>query len=195
MELNPENLGLFLIFCVPGIIILYARSLFLSGKVPSLSEGILIYATVSVLYHAIIFPIASPLYQGDGMAAYKWQWILLLFIFPSVIGALLGINIKNNWTRRILAGCGLQTVHPVDNAWDWYFANCQKCWVLATLKDGTRWAGFLGVNSFMSSSREERDIFIQIVYEIGENSVWTARRSSVWIAPGELQSLEFWTIE
>jgi hypothetical protein len=63
---------------------------------------------------------------------------------------------------------------------------------MAVLKDGTKWIGYLGPNSFTSTDAEERDIYIEHVYNLGDDDVWTPRGSSVLIAHGEIQSLEFW---
>ncbi len=61
-----------------------------------------------------------------------------------------------------------------------------------TLKDETKWYGYMGVNSFMSSDPTERDIFIEHVFEFAQDGQpWTPRNTSVWIGHGEIQSLEF----
>lgn len=105
----------------------------------------------------------------------------------------MGLNIRKGWTKKLLMKARINTIHPVNAAWDWRFGDCPSCYVLAVLKDGTKWAGYLGSQSFMSSDPSKRDIFIEKVYEIDrETDVWTARRSSVWIAHGEIQALEFW---
>ena len=118
---------------------------------------------------------------------------MLLFVLPALLGTLLGLNVRKGWTKRFLNKAKINTIHSVNTAWDWRFGDCKECWVLAVLKDGTKWAGYLGIQSFMSSDPAERDIFIERVYEIdNETDVWTPRTSSVWIAHAEIQSLEFW---
>ena len=68
---------------------------------------------------------------------------------------------------------------------------CQ--WVLVTLKDGTRFAGFCGPESFISSDPGERDIYIQWVYDIDDENNWSLRGlHGVLIAAGEIQTVEFW---
>lgn len=178
---------------MPGIIALYFRSQFLAGRLPSASEGAISYITLSLAYHAVAYPLAHPLYTSgsiDGWAGVGW--FALIFAFPALIGILLGLNIRKGWTKKLVNRFGLNTIHPVDCAWDWRFGHCPECWVVVTLKDDTKWYGYMGANSFMSSDPAERDIYIEHVYECGsEGEVWTPRNSSVWIAHGEIQSLEF----
>lgn len=176
------------------MVALYVRAQFLTGRLPPVGEGLLAYVTLSLIYHALTYPIAYPLY---GMAlSSSWNkaaWFILIFLGPAVIGLLLGLNIRKGWTKWLLTKLRINTVHPIHCAWDWRFGNCEECWVLAVLKDGTQWAGYMGVDSFMSSDSAERDIYIEKVYEIlEEGKPWVPRTSSVWIAHGEIQSLEFW---
>jgi hypothetical protein len=179
---------------VPGIVALYVRAQFLTGRLPSIGEGLIAYVIVSLVYHALAYPLAHPLYGADLSIFWnKVGWFLLLFAGPAAIGLLLGLNVRKGWTKGLLSKWGINPVHPVHCAWDWHFGNCKEGWVLAVLKDGTKWAGYLGPNSFISSDSAERDILIEKVYDIpGNDRPWTARTSSVWISHGEIQSLEFW---
>lgn len=178
---------------MPGIIALYFRAQFVAGRMPSTSEGAISYITVSLAYHAIAYPIARPIYESGSLEGLFWVgWLVLIFMAPAILGILLGLNIRKGWTKKLVNGFGLNTIHPVNCAWDWRFGHCPECWVIVTLKDETRWYGYMGVNSFMSSDPAERDIYIEHVYEFaGEGHQWTARDTSVWIGHGEIQTLEF----
>jgi uncharacterized protein DUF6338 len=192
--LKPETLSAFLLFAVPGVVALYVRAQFLTGRLPPLAEGLVAYITFSLIYHAVAYPVAYPLYAAAINSPWsRAGWFVLLFLGPALLGAVLGLDVRRGWTKRLLRRAGIQTVHPVECAWDWHFGRCREGWVLAVLKDGTRWAGYLGLNSFISSNPAERDIFIERVYEVQEDGKsWEALSSSVWIAQGELQSIEFW---
>ncbi|SNT08354.1 DUF6338 family protein [Sphingopyxis indica] len=189
--LDLEKARLFLVLAVPGIVILYMRSQFLTGRMLSLMEGLIAYVTVSLVYYALVLPAFAWLEQRTGIAAAA-LWFLIVLAGPAIVGALLGLNVRKGWSQKVLRRLGISTVHPISAAWDWRFSGGEACWVLAILKNGTRWAGYLGTNSFMSSDPSERDIYIQQVYELDSKSQWTPRDSSVWIAHGEIQSLEFW---
>ena len=190
--LRIDNLKIFLFFMAPGVIALYVRAQFLSGKMPPIAEGVIAYVTVAVAYHALVYPVSRYLYTSTDSAWSTVGWFLLILVGPGLLGLLLGLNIRKGWTRRLLAKAGVSTIHPVDCAWDWRFAGCPPSWVLVVLKDDTKWAGLLSEGSFMSSRPEERDIFVEQVYEISDASTWSPKGSSVWIAHGEIQSMEFW---
>ena len=191
--LKPETLSLFLVFTVPGIIALYFRAQFLAGRLPAAAEGAVVYVTLSLAYHAFAYPIARPLYVSGSIDGwYGAGWFALIFVCPAVLGILLGLNVRNGWTKKLVNRLGLNTIHPIHSAWDWRFGHCPECWVIVTLKDNTKWYGYMGVGSFMSSDPIERDIFIEYVYDFaGEGQAWTPRNTGVWIAHGEIQSLEF----
>lgn len=191
--LTPEKLSLFLMFSVPGIIALYFRSQFLSGRLPPLAEGAVAYITLSLVYQALSYPLSKNLFYAAPLDLWHWiGWFAFIFVFPAMIGILLGLNIRKGWAKRLIAKFGIATIHPVNSAWDWRFGQCEECWVIAVLKDGTKWYGYLSEKSFMSSDSNERDIFIDQVYQSeGEGTPWTARQSGVWIAHAEIQSLEF----
>jgi hypothetical protein len=191
--LSPEKLNLFLMFAVPGIIALYIRGQFLSGRLPPLAEGAIAYVTLSLIYQALCFPLSKWLF-ASGLSDFRhWiGWFAFVFVVPALIGIVLGLNIRKGWTKRLINKFGITTIHPVNSAWDWRFGQCEECWVIVALKDGTRWYGYLGAGSFMSSDVNERDIFIEYVYQSeSEGKPWTPRHSGVWIAHGEIQSLEF----
>ncbi|WP_425335351.1 DUF6338 family protein [Rhodoblastus acidophilus] len=88
----------------------------------------------------------------------------------------------------------MHTVHPLSAAWDWRFHNTPEHWVLVKLKNDTTWAGYLGKDSFISSDPLQRDLYIQQVFEIGDDNAWTQKNSGVLINAGEISTIEFWPI-
>ncbi len=66
-------------------------------------------------------------------------------------------------------------------------------WVLVTFKDGTYLRGYCGPNSFISSDPTERDMYIERVYDLGDNGLWVDQdEKGALIAPGEISTIEFW---
>lgn len=184
---------MFLMFAVPGIIALYFRGQFLTGRLPPLGEGAIAYVILSLVYQALCYPLSKTLFDSAWASGWRWLgWFVFIFVVPAIIGLLLGLNIRKGWLKGLVNKCGFSTIHPVNCAWDWRFGQCEECWVIAVLKDGTKWHGYMGADSFMSSDSSERDLFIEKVYQCdSEGKPWTPRSSSVWIAHGEIQSLEF----
>lgn len=193
--LDIEKLQLFFLFAVPGIIALYVRAQFLDGKMPSFADGLFVYVTLSLFYHAVwfvIFPSVYSISLSSATVSQKFQLSGLVFLAPVFIGLLSAANIRSQWIQNALRRYGVSVLHPIGTAWDWKFSNTKENWVTVTLKDGNVWRGVIGANSFMSSSPQERDIFIEKVYTLGDNEEWIERESSVLITHSEVQTIEFW---
>ncbi len=189
-----DNLYLILGFLVPGLIVLFVRSQFITGRRPPHAAALLSYLTVSIIYYALALPLVDFVLSIQEPGYLKaLAWFGLVFVGPAIFGLLLGINIQQGLLRRFLRWCRLNPIHVMSTAWDWKFGGMKDEWVLVTLKDGTRFAGFCGQHSFMSSDPTERDIYIQWIYDIGDNNKWSPRGDTgVLIAAGEIRTVEFW---
>jgi len=57
---------------------------------------------------------------------------------------------------------GLNTFekHHIPTAWDHLFSEVGPTWVIVTLKDGAKYRGFFGPDSYVSSDPDERDLYI-----------------------------------
>ena len=177
------------------MIALYVRAQFLDGRMPNFTDGLFVYVALSLFYHALWFTISPSIYSyslSSATVCQKLQWVGLIFIAPAALGLLSAINIRNQWIQRLFQKFGMSVIHPVGSAWDWKFSLTPESWVIVKLKDGTTWGGILGSNSFISSSPQERDIFIEKVYRIEDNDDWVERQSSVLITHDQIQSVEFW---
>ena len=192
--LSLNNLYLILVFIVPGFIALSVRSQFITGRIPSGNKASLLsYLTISVIYGALVLPFVDPELIGKS----RLIWFGLVFIGPIFLGLLLGINIQKDLVRRFLNWFGLYPVHAIPTAWDWKFNGMAEQWVLVTLKDGTRFAGFYGAQSFTSSSPDERDIYLQWVYDINDDGTLSPPddEKGVLIAAGEIRTIEFLAVQ
>ena len=194
---DPESLDdLYFIlgFLVPGMITLFVRSQFVTGRNPPHTAALLSYLTVSVVYYALALPFVDAVLSiSEPGYAKALSWFALVFAGPIVFGVLLGLNAQKGLLRRGLRWCHLYPVHVMPTAWDWKFGNMRGQWVLAILKDGTRFAGFCGEDSLMSSDPSERDLYIQWTYDVDENNKWSSRGDTgVLIAAGEIKTIEFW---
>ncbi len=188
--LSLNSLYLILLFIVPGFIALSVRSQFVTGRTLSENKASLLsYLTISVIYGALVLPFVDPELIGKS----KLVWFSLVFVGPIFLGLLLGINIQKDLVRRLLNRFGLYPVHAIPTAWDWKFSSMPEQWVLVTLKDGTRFAGFYGAQSFTSSSPDERDMYIQWVYDINEDGTLSLpdNERGVLISAGEIRTIEF----
>ena len=194
-EMNlPGSLYLVLGFLVPGFIVLVVRSQFLTGRSTSNWDTGLSYLTVSLIYYALILPFLRFVQPMDEFSLGKsLVWFIIVLVGPALFGALMGMVAQKDLLRSWLRRCGLNPLHAIDTAWDWKFLGLEEQWVLVTLKDGTRFAGFCGSESFISSDPAERDIYIQAIYDVGADDTWSSRgQNGVLIGPNQVRTIEFW---
>lgn len=189
----PSDIASILPLLLPGFVALGVRSQFIRGFRPSQSkENIVTYLAFSSVYNALVVRFVKPEWMTDSTF-----WFLVIFIIvPAIIGLLLGVNVQRNFIRGGLSRIGVYTTHAVPTAWDWVFSrgvNAQL--VLVTLKNGTQFSGLYGLESFASSIPNERDLYIQWLYDIDEAGNWTPvdeEGKGVLISASEISTVEFW---
>lgn len=180
-------------FLVPGLVTVFVRAQFTTGRIPPPKDSLLAYLALSIVYYALVLPAVGPALQIDAGYLKAIAWFALVFVGPAVLGLLLGLNARHEIGRRLLRQFGLSTVHVMPTAWDWKFAKAVPQWMLVTLKDGTCFAGFYSGCSFASSDPTERDLYIEQVHDVDDDHRWTAKSGcSVLIAAGEIRTIEFW---
>ena len=190
-SLPLKDVTLVLAFLVPGFIALSVRSQFMTGTAPSQNgERFLTYISVSVIYGTLVFRLVDPALMGNSVFVYLGA----VFGGPVVVGLLLGINIQRNLIRGLISRIGLFTVHALPTAWDWKFGGVsEEQWVLVSLKNGVTFGGLFGRESFAASSADERDLYIQWIYDINDDGTWSSPgRKGVLIAADEISTIEFW---
>ena len=191
---SVEQLSLILSFLVPGLVVLYVRSQFLTGRMQAHKDALLSYFALSVMWWGLSLPVVSWALGSLPLTSERpGLWFLLTLGGPAVFGTLLGVNASKGWTRRLLGRFGLRLIHVMPTAWDWKFEGMPASWVLVTLKDGTRFAGFCGSDSFISSDPQERDMYIQRIYSLDAEERWVDQGDKGLLVRGsEIRSIEFW---
>ncbi len=188
-----DTVYLILAFLVPGLVITFVRAQFITGRTRAPTEAALSYLALSVVYYALTLPAVDYATTLKPIGSDKaLVWFALIFVGPALFGLLLGFIAQKEIARRLLQFLGLNPVHVMPTAWDWKFGTMSEAWILATLKDGTKFAGFCGQDSFMSSDPQERDLYIERVYELDDQNAWHARSSGVLITAGQIRTIEFW---
>jgi hypothetical protein len=90
-----DNLYLILGFLVPGLIALFVRSQFVTGKRLHHTAALLSYFAVSLIYYALALPFTGLVLSIQETGCQKVAaWLALIFVGPAVLGLLLGINIQ-----------------------------------------------------------------------------------------------------
>lgn len=59
------------------------------------------------------------------------------------------------------------------------------------MNNGTMFGGFLGANSFISSDPDERDLYIEEIYELDDKDEWITNGHGVYLAGRDIGFIEF----
>jgi hypothetical protein len=193
-----QSIYLALAFVVPGMIIVFVRQQFLTGRVRPLSESILSYVALTALYYGLAAPFVEYVLSVQEPGREKiFAWLGLIILGPAIVGFVLGVFAQKNVFRRILQFCRVNPVHATPSAWDYAFARLKKDhFVMVTLGDGSTVCGIYGARSFASSDPAERDLLLQEIYDVDGNS-WSKRTEiqAILIPSKEIKHVQIWTPE
>ena len=187
-----ENFDLVLAFIVPGLVVVYIRSRFISGRTPSHADNILGYLVISLIHYTFTLPfIEIALSVKEPWTARAAIWISLTLVGPALFGLLLGAWAQKEWGAWIIFRLGLSTIHVIPAAWDWRFSK-NSTW--GHVCDGDSYERrkrrrVLGPKTCMS-----QDMYIEEEYAVDEVGAWAARPSKVGILipVKEIRHIEFW---
>lgn len=175
----------------PGLLISTIRDRAILGSTPDIKERLISYGIISVGYFAAI----SPLFDiKSGLSLPPWLWSFLqYFAIPVGLGIVLAYVHQWRWSYRIAARFGLRLAHHIPAAWDYLFESIPAgTFVLVRLTDGSEIPGRMGPDSFASSSKEERDLLIDELYEIGDDGTWNPVNPSrhILLCGNDIQHIE-----
>lgn len=188
-----DQLSLILGYIVPGIIILYVRAQFLTGRIGPHKEALLSYFTLSVIYLTVMNAgVLLVTGRPDPLPDQTRYWLPIFLAGAVIFGVLVGLNASLGSMRRLLGYFGLNLPHALDSAWDWRFSRFPASLMTITLKDGSRVSGWCGLDSFIGSDPKDRDLYIEQVYDVDEQGNWTMRTpgKGIYIAGGEVRTIE-----
>lgn len=189
-----NNIYLIAAFIIPGLIITYMRSRFITGRMEKFSDAALGYLTLTLVYYGFALPLVGWILSFEQGLLKTLLWWVLLIAGPMVFGLLLGVATQREWLRWIATKLRLRMVHNTPTSWDWQFANVYTArFIMVTLTDGSCVAGIFGTGSFASTDPAERDIYIEEVMDVGEDGVWSYREEAagILIPAKEIRYIEF----
>jgi hypothetical protein len=190
-----DGLYIALAFVVPGFVFSAVRNQFATGRERQGSEQIFRFITYSAFNYAIFSGVIYlVLYNYQSPLVRAGLWFFVILIGPAALGIASGASIQNDWARKLFHRMRLHPVHLVPSAWDYKFGRMEGQWVLVTLKNDVKFAGFCGVTSFASSDTSERDLYIEHVFDIDDDNKWTPTQKSLLICSGEIRTIEFWPV-
>ena len=146
---------------------------------------------MSVAYLAGAYPL---FHVRDGVLLPEWLWTLSLdVLLPILLGIGLAFAHQKRLIYRLADLIGLKLFHHIPCAWDYTFENfAPGSFVIVRLKDGTQISGLLGEKSFISSTRDERDLLMEAVWNIDTSGNWTEAipPRSILLCGGDIRWIE-----
>jgi hypothetical protein len=195
--LSPIGLAILLAFLVPGYIIGAIRAQFRTGRRAAGTRAAVFEAiALSCVNLAIFFPLLRYIEPSGGET---WRthliWFVIAIAGPCVIGFAIGAATSYALFERLARKLRLTPRRATPKGWDRTLSRGSSTgeWVFVTLKDGTRLAGRCGDRSLMSANPVEADLYIEHVFDVGENAEpWRTRGTGQYIAAGQIRTIEFW---
>jgi len=181
----------------PGFIILFFRAQLLAGRIPPVRDAAFPYVLLSAVYYALVFPLTGGVVLPQAEHASSIAlWFALIFMGPMIFGLVLGLLTRFDVLRKLIARFGVNPVHAVPTAWDWKFSRGEPSWVMVTCKNGTVFSGLFGARSFASSDPDERDLYVEQLYDVSDKNIWSRGREGkgLFVAASEIRTIEFWPI-
>lgn len=190
-----EIVALTCIFVAPGFIIDIIVNLFC----PSGDRKESIHLITCIIYSVVQCALLSWLYvmiwvyRETDFIKFIVYMCLSTLIGSCLLGGLIGLFKSKQWLGNLARKIGLNVSHPIPTAWDYYFSRQIATYVIVTLIDGTRLYGYWGDNSYCSSSKEGRDIYIEKLYQYDEDGEWIENKESqgVVVNQGQIRFIEF----
>ncbi len=156
------------------------------------ARQVIVMGAFGLFLHTLVFPFGTRFVVGwydEGrieehwLASYIW-FVFTIFLWPIVVGIVLGKLIKMEWVDAQLDKVGLSHVDRTPSAWDWTIDLRESRWVRVHLRDGSTIGGFYGTSSFASLHTSQRDIYLEQVWfldEEGEFDAEMVNTDGVWI--------------
>lgn len=186
-----DKLIIFIAFVIPGFISIKVYDLFVPTERREVGKHLIDAIAYSCINYALVFWILILAEKNNLYSNHPfWFFILLvavLFIFPT-IWALVFIKLRKLefFLKRI--------PHPISKPWDYVFGKRESYWVIIYLTDGTKFGGIYDTKSFASSYPEEEQIYIQQVWDIGENNKFLSpvdRSKGILVSKKDIKAVEF----
>ena len=189
--INPGNFDFFARYLLAGLIIIWIRSNYLVAKRPPLTEMVA-EAVIFSLLNQLLFLTLSALLPAIPLPA-RSAFFIEVLVQPVALGLFLGVSLARGWFDAAFRRLSIP-VQPVSHAYAFAFAaQDAESFVILTYSDGTEIFGYFGDNSFTAKGVDHSDIYLERLYEVGQDGRWTERQPprGAWASLTDLRSIEF----
>jgi hypothetical protein len=194
-DLTVEQLQLFLVVVLPGVIAIKVYDLFHPPEKRDFGSSLL----EAIAYGLINFSFwAWPLLEinrSEFVHEHPIWYALISFGFLVVSPTALACFVV--WARTWRRLANLIGDAP-KTAWDGFFKRRQECWILFHMKNGKMVGGLFGASSYVSTYPHPQEIYVEKVYRTDERGVFleiVEGTNGMLIRFDSCDRLEFLTVE
>ena len=133
-----NNVFILVQFVVPGLIILFLRTQFTTGRLPKPTDAALNYLVLSLIYYGVYYSATLPFGINNNVSDSPFiSFVVLLIrilVAPAIFGLFLGYLAQKSFFYKIALKIGLRPIHPKPTAWDYKFSHMKPSFVAVQLK-------------------------------------------------------------
>ena len=201
---TPANFEFFARYFLAGFILFSVRNRYVLGERAKAGEIVveavilslinqLVFLTLGYLKSSVLGVLPETIAVWPAFTDATVSFYIEILILPACLGVLFGANLHRGWNRAFLRRISMPVVHPTRRAYDFAFADREPCFLLVNFKDGGSVYGFFGQDSLAASDPARSDIFLERLYDVGNEGQWTESKPSrsALIAIDDIRSIEF----
>lgn len=188
---TAENLQMFIMLFMPGFVSLVIYDLLVAGEKRDFSQSLFQVIGFSFLNYAALFWLIMIIKQPNFYTMHPVWYFISKFSIMLILPVLWPIIFLKLFSLKFFSN---RLIHPIKCAWDFIFNKRESFWVIVHLKNGKRIGGMYADKSFTSSYPVKEQIYLEQVWELGENGDFKnpiARSRGILIEGEEIMSVEF----
>jgi len=124
------------------------------------------------------------------------MFVTFFIMTPIALGVVVVTLLDKGVLGFLFGLLGVQMPDQTPLAWDFYFNKRQQCWVVATLLDSAKVAGFMGPNSFAATSVDGQDLYLEVAYNLTADGTMDEQpvphSGGIWLQGAQIKCLEFY---
>ncbi len=197
---TPANFDFFARYFLAGFIVFSVRGRYVLGERAKPAEIVfeaIILSLINQLVFLFLVTVAAWLKNRNPALALEFGDRVLFFaevlLLPGILGVVFGFNLRRGWNLALFRRLSMPVVHPTRRAYDFAFSDRDESFVIIVFKDGTNVYGFFGQDSLAASDPNRSDIFLERLYDIGDDGQWSESvpSRSALVALDDIRSIEF----
>lgn len=194
-NLTAENLQLFLIFVVPGFVSLKVYDLFVPTEKRNLKDSMIEIVSYSMINLALMSWALIPMSREGFAEIHPVRLSIGILATSLVMPTVLAYGF---YRFRVSKFAKPLLLHPMPLAWDYFFGQKRRWWIIFHLKNGVDVGGIFGDVSFASAYPRPQEVYVEQVWRVDEKGRFVEKletSAGMIIRAGECDLIEFFTLE